>query len=226
MIYILLFKYKVELELVTKPCLNTKVVHTKCISHYQQSLRGVHLSPVQYLQSHQLWTPSPWPRRGAPAGFSLPCLIFQLSSCPSHCSAPKFLVLFYDFSLLYLSFCSCIMSMISLNFLSVCSHTSLSFLKTILQNSLSSSSQISISLGSFTVKLLCCLVGSDFLDFSCPLKPSIGVCRPIQRKSHFFWFLLSGSTREIPYLHLSFWLGILESSFSMEAPSLLVLLEG
>ena len=45
MIYVLIFKYKVELELVNKPCLNSKVVHTKYISHchLKPSLRGGNL---------------------------------------------------------------------------------------------------------------------------------------------------------------------------------------
>jgi len=108
-----------------------------------------------------------------PGLLTLPCapghlrLLSDLSSVISFIalfSSRICLVLFYDFSLLNLSLCSCTASMISLSFLSVCSCTSLSFLKTIIQNSLSSNSQISVSLGSVTVKLLCCLVESH----SCP----------------------------------------------------------
>lgn len=60
MIYALIFKYKVELELVNKPCLNNKVVHTEYISHcrLKLKLRGGNLWPIQLSQSHRLWTPS------------------------------------------------------------------------------------------------------------------------------------------------------------------------
>lgn len=130
-----------------------------------------------------LWLFFPFSKGASPyhvhlATFSF-CLIFHLSSHSLHCSAPEFVWFFFMISLLNLLLCTCTSSMISLSFLSVCSYTSLSFLKTITQNSLSSNSHISISLGSVTVKLLCCLVESGFLDCSCPLKPCIGVCLPI-----------------------------------------------
>lgn len=81
-------------------------------------------------------------------------------------SVPEYLFgLFNDFSLLNL-FCSCIVFLISLSYLSVFSCGSLSFLKIITLKSLFSNSKISIRLESVTGKFLCSFGGVMLLWFS------------------------------------------------------------
>ena len=100
--------------------------------------------------------------------------------------------------LLNVSFCSCIISVISLSFPSVCSYTSLSVLKQLFKIPWSVILRSPFLWGWLLENYYVSLVVPGFLDFSHPSKPCIAVCLLIRRESHFFWFLLTGSIKEIP----------------------------
>lgn len=100
-------------------------------------------------------------------------------------------------SLLSFLFCLCIVFLISLNYLSLFSCSSLSFLKAMTLNYLLHTSQISITLGLLTGKLLWSFGGVMFPGFFMLLE-ILHCCLHIWRRSYLLQSLLPGFGRVVP----------------------------